>query len=158
MKSVADILELPVIEAEDGKELGIIIDVGLKTEAKEMAGLIINKKQQEYLIGPKQLYSLGIDYIILKEQNNFVPLKDKELLRAKQIIGTTVVTMEGDNLGIVKDILLTDEGELSGYELSDGLVQDILTGRNIIPVEQKIKYTDEKIIIEDRKVPMEELD
>ena len=149
MKSVHDILELPVIDAKGGKRIGVIIDVVLEPGVNQIAGVIVSDKEQEYLIAPQQLYSLGTDYIIIKEDEHFLEVNSEELLTAKEMIGTPVVTNSGDSLGVVKDILLTEVGQLNGYELSDGLIQDILTGREILAADEKISYGDQKIIIKD---------
>ena len=149
MGCVHDILELPVIDAKEGRELGRVIDVVLKAGADHIGGIILKSKDDQYLVAPTQLYSLGTDYVIIKEKSNLLQVDSNDLLTAQDLIGTQVVTSQGDSLGVVKDILLTAEGKLSGYELSDGLVQDILTGREVLAADKKITYGNQKIIIED---------
>ena len=149
MKCVHDILELPVIDAEEGRELGVIIDVVLEAGADHITGIILKSKDDQYLVAPQQLYSLGVDYIIIKEKDNLLQVSSDELLTAQDLIGTQVVTNKGESLGVVKDVLLAEDGKLQGYELSDGLVQDILTGREVLAPDQKITYGNQKMIIED---------
>lgn len=149
MESVHDILELPVIDAQEGRELGVVIDVVLKVGADYIAGIILKSKDNQYLVAPTQLYSLGTDYVIIKEKGNLLEVNSDDLLTAQDLIGTQVVTNKGNSLGVVKDVLLSEDGKLNGYELSDGLVQDILTGREVLAADKKITYGNQKIIIED---------
>lgn len=147
MRCVHDIIDLPVIDAQEGKEVGIIIDVVIESGINQIAGVVLKSNQQEYLVPLEQLYSLGADYIIIKELYQLLAIDSQDLLTGQKLIGTPVVTSDGDSLGVVKDILLTEKGELNGYELSDGLVQDILNGREILTADQKITYGDQKMII-----------
>ena len=114
MRCVHDIIDLPVIDAQEGKEVGIIIDVVIESGINQIAGVVLKSNQQEYLVPLEQLYSLGADYIIIKELYQLLAIDSQDLLTGQKLIGTPVVTSDGDSLGVVKDILLTEKGELNG--------------------------------------------
>ena len=158
MKFKDEIIDLTVIDAKEGKEIGVVVDILFKRGIQETAGLILKRDNQKYLAPPEQIYSLGRDYVVIKEKENLLEVNTEELLTAQDLFGIAVVTIEGTNLGIVKDVVLTEEGGISSYELSDGLVQDILTGRDLLAADQNISYSDQKMIVEESMTVVEESD
>lgn len=158
MKFKDEIIDLTVIDAKEGKEIGVVVDILFKRGIQETAGLILKRDNQKYLVPPEQIYSLGRDYVVIKEKENLLEVNTEELLTAQDLFGIAVVTIEGTNLGIVKDVVLTEEGGISSYELSDGLVQDILTGRDLLAADQNISYSDQKMIVEESITVVEESD
>ncbi|MGI5851687.1 MAG: PRC-barrel domain-containing protein [Caldicoprobacterales bacterium] len=49
------------------------------------------------------------------------------------MIGKTVMMADGQELGTISDVIFNPEnGEIMGYEISKGIIDDLLTGRNIL--------------------------
>ncbi|MFO7820230.1 MAG: PRC-barrel domain-containing protein [Halanaerobacter sp.] len=158
MKFKDEIIDLTVIDAKEGKEIGVVVDILFKRGIQETAGLILKKDDQRYLAAPEEICSLGRDYVVIREEESLLEVNTEELLTAQDLFGIAVVTIEGTSLGIVKDVVLTEEGGVSSYELSDGLVQDILTGRDLLTADQNISYNDQKMIVEETITAVEESD
>lgn len=51
------------------------------------------------------------------------------------LVGKRLVTREGDDLGIIADLVFDpDSGAVLGYELSGGFIRDVTEGKGFIPV------------------------
>jgi len=48
--------------------------------------------------------------------------------------GTEIVTQEGEKIGEVRDVFISERGRVGGYEVSKGIVSD-LRGRKFLPIE-----------------------
>ena len=156
MKYIQNLLELRVIDARKGQKLGIVSDLLFKEKSNQLAGIVVNNNKRNYLVPYNKLYSLGQDYVVIKNAKNLVEVDFEGFTASQELIGKKVVTNRGESLGVINDILLTESGHLEGYELSDGLVEDILKGRNILTADKQITYGQDKLIIKDPKSLMEE--
>ncbi|TDX46787.1 PRC-barrel domain-containing protein [Orenia marismortui] len=152
MKKGQSLIGLGVIDLENGEEIGEVVDVLFDHQGRKIEGFRIkrNKAKEDYYIAYEELYSLGEDIIMIKDRNSISYLEEgyQSLLTEGEVIGNRVVSNQGDELGIVQDIVLNNNGELIAYELSDGLVQDILEGREMLAVDDTINYGKDAIIID----------
>ncbi len=152
MRFGRQVLGLPVVDLNKGEEIGEVVDVIFNPELVELSGVIIESKQERYFIPYQGIYSLGEDAVTIEKKEvitNFEfgqeSLVDQE---RGEIMDSKVITSTGEDLGMVKDIVWDDEGRLIGYQLTDGLVQDILEGREILVLDDNITYGKDAIIVQ----------
>ena len=64
------------------------------------------------------------------------------------ICGRRVYTNTGIELGVVEDILFDQAtGRLEGIEVSDGILEDIIQGRNILPLFGRVEFAEDNIMV-----------
>lgn len=149
-----EIIDLPVINLETGKEIGKIKDVVFDPEKRIITGLIIEEKswlQGDHMVPYERLHGIGEDAVTIEDDSVLTELDGtKECLDEvnSNVIGTRVVTNDGKELGSIEDIILDPaNGKLDSYEISDGLVQDIMEGRGVLNVSNNLKHGEDVVIV-----------
>lgn len=156
MQRYSEVIGLPVISIENGKKVGSIGDVIFSPLTKEIIGFSLEKRGCEIGIRGvllKDVVSLGNDALIIKDFTCIAKLKkNKPLANNKkpgEVRGLKIYTRTGEDLGVVKDVLFDYKtGVIEGFEISDGLLQDIVKGRNILPLFGKVEFSDESILVD----------
>ncbi|OCL26827.1 hypothetical protein U472_04850 [Orenia metallireducens] len=152
MKRGQDLIGLAVMDLEIGEEIGEVTDVFFDHQSQSILGLKIKKKKGrgEDFIPYEKLYSLGEDMIVIEDKTCIGKCQEEyqSLIDEGEVIGHKVISDQGEELGMVEDILLDDKGKLIAYELSEGLIQDILKGRETLTIDNTVSYGKDAIIIE----------
>lgn len=163
MIKVRDILGLPVISDDGSKSLGILKDIIINIHKKQIIAFISEKtgllKDRTYF-GIEDIRSVGSGAIIVSNvkasnidrkvekncgQNLNENKKYTDIEKRKEEI--KVYSKNGDDLGLVKDVFFNlDTGYIEAFELSDGLIQDIIDGRKIIPLIGRYEFGEENIV------------
>ncbi|MDD4494185.1 MAG: PRC-barrel domain-containing protein, partial [Eubacteriales bacterium] len=117
------------------------------------------------LIEPKSGYSLTRrfvrkenvikfegDTITVDTEESITSIRKKEFesryIGSDAIRGCKVFSRSGQELGFVEDYLFDpSSGLIEGVELSDGIVQDVLKGRNTLPFVGNVEFAEESIIV-----------
>ena len=156
MEKYSEIVGLPVICIENGKKLGNIKDLIFCPKTKEVKAFLLETKGyriSKMIILMKDILNLGKDAIIVNEAACLKSLKEVEksdaLKGRGEIKGLRIYSRSGEDLGIVKDILFDNHtGIIEGVEISDGLFQDLMQGRNVLPLFGKVEFGDENILVD----------
>ncbi|MCR4435406.1 MAG: PRC-barrel domain-containing protein [Clostridiales bacterium] len=150
MEKYSEVVGLPVICAETGKTAGTVKDVVFCPKSKEVKAFLLERKGFEIknkAILLEDVLSLGRDALVVSDFKKAVYL-DK-IGEKGEVIGLKVYSRSGDDLGVVKDILFDYRtGTIEGVELSDGLLQDIVQGRKILPLFGKVEFSEENILVD----------
>ncbi|ADL11955.1 PRC-barrel domain-containing protein [Acetohalobium arabaticum] len=149
-----EVIDLPVVNLETGKEIGDVKDVVFDPDTERIVGLIVEGGgffKGDRMIPYDQLYSMGDDAVTIKDESALSDLDDtKDYLidNPGDVIGSKVVTDDGKELGIIEDIILNpDDGNRDSYEITDGLVHDILDGRGVLSVSNELKYGEDVVVV-----------
>lgn len=156
MNRYREVIGLPVICVDNGKKLGIISDVIFCPKRKEVKGFELERKGCEIrrkVILLRDVLSVGKDAVVVNDCSCISRMskrgKNEELKDNGEVNGLRIFSRDGDDLGVVKDILFDcNTGSIEGLEISDGLIQDIVQGRNIIPLFGKVEFCDESILVD----------
>jgi Uncharacterized protein conserved in bacteria len=156
LKMYSHVLGLPVISASNGLKIGNLKDVLFSRENKGVIAFVMEKggghgKGDVVLL--HDVLSLGNDALIINNLDcllNYRKFKKSFEMREKiDLRGLKIYTRKGEDIGIVQDILFDYKtGKVEGVQVSDGLIQDILRGRNILPFIGKIEISNSNILIE----------
>lgn len=165
MQRYSEVVGLPVICADDGKKLGIIKDVIFCPRTKSIEAFLMERKGCETgkkVVLLKDVLNLGRDAMIVNDCSCIRILKKAEYSNKfkdhGQITGLRVYSRAGEDFGVVKDVLFDHKtGAIEGVEVSDGLLQDIFRGRNILPLFGKVEFSSENILV-DREAVEEMMD
>jgi uncharacterized protein YrrD len=155
VEKYSGVVGLPVICVENGKRIGIVKDIIFCPTEKRVIGFLLEHRGCE--IGEKVILtsdaiSLGTDALVvgdctcIKQKRK---IEKQGILKEKgKIIGLKIYSKSGEDLGIVKDVLFDfRSGLVEGVELSDGLLFDLVQGRNILPLFGKVEFGEENILV-----------
>lgn len=156
MEKYSEVVGLPVICMDTGKKTGIVKDMIFCPKNKEIKGFVMERKGCEIyrrVVFLKDVLNVGRDALIISTQDCVKKIRRRENieeLRGKgEIRGLKVYSKWGNDLGVVKDIIFDCKtGIVEGVEVSDGLLQDIIEGRNVLPLFGKVEFSEENIIVE----------
>lgn len=160
MEKYSEVVGLPVICAVDGKKVGVVKDMFFCPKERSVIAFLLDRKGWEVrkkLILAKDVLKLGTDALIIndaKAVKEFGNVKHHPEFRSKgDLLGLKIYTKKGEDLGVVKDVLFDfEKGTLDGVEVSDGLLHDIVEGRNVLPLFGKVEFGEENILVDSEAV------
>lgn len=143
MRSVCNLLGLPVMDVVTGKRVGTVKDV-LITGAWRLRGIVLEYKSwfnSARYVEWKSLVSIGEDAVMINSAasvQSFKSFPDTSLLGwgSAKLKGLPLVSVEGIQMGRLEDVYFSEkmEDSIVGLELSDGMLTDLQEGRRRIPV------------------------
>lgn len=160
MERYSEVLGLPVISMDGGKKMGIVEDIIFNPDSREVKALLLRKKGYEICkkaVLVKDVLKIGRDAVIIRENSSVCKVNQnavkEEIKDQGEVKGLRIYTGNGEDLGVVKDVLFDYRtGVMEGLELSDGLLQDLLTGRVILPLFGKVEFGKENIVVDKEAV------
>lgn len=156
-----ELMGLPVINRLTGQEIGMAEDLYLKLKEKKVTGLSVrsgNWLTSCQVVPLENVYQVGTDAVLINPMEEDNPPQEKELpypsedntCGVKELKGLPVISTGGNDLGTVEDVLLNlPEGKILGWELSDGLVQDLVDGRKFLPGGSVLLYGPDRFIVQE---------
>ena len=156
MLRYSEVKGLPVISSSDGKKIGIIEDMIFCPSRKEAKAFLLGRQGygfQKRVVMLSEVESIGRDAVMVNTRSSGILFKkaveDGELQDEGDIAGLRIYSRSGEDLGEVKDILFDYKtGMVEGVEVSDGLFQDIIQGRKILPLFGKVEFGEESLIVD----------
>lgn len=143
MKSVCNLVGLPVLDVVTGRRVGTVKDV-LVTGAWRLRGIVLEYKSwfnSARYVEWGSLISIGEDAVIINSAASVRPFKsfpETSLLNwgKTKLKGLPLVSVEGIQMGRLEDVYFSEkmEDSIVSLELSDGLLTDLQEGRRKIPV------------------------
>jgi len=157
LRKVSDLINLPVINLASGSQIAKVNDIVLNADDDVLQGFLCENK----LLSLKNIKNLGKDAIMVEgdELNSLlesvkIPV-NPPLFLPEYILATPIVTEQGECIGTVGDILIEENtGKIMGYEVSDGLLKDLVKGRSIITVPQIITYGEDAVVVREEQREM----
>ncbi|WP_110514507.1 PRC-barrel domain-containing protein [Herpetosiphon llansteffanensis] len=154
MYTVNSLFGKPVIAQATGERIASVQDVVLDQPPTRVVALLIDiggLLSSARVIRWEQVISLG-DVALVSGDPLYTTIKeDPELAalikQAHQITGTTIITVDGTQIGTVADLSIDERGTILGYQIKQGFFQD-LRGRSLLPVEQVRSFGNDAIIVE----------
>ena len=160
MERYSEVIGLPVICIRDGKKIGVIKDVIFCPKLQEVKGFLLERRGcqiSKRVVLLKDVIDLGTDALVIDDHTclkEFRKLKStSELKDSGNVSGLRVYSRAGRDIGIVKDVLFDHKtGMIEGVEVSDGLIQDLVQGRNIVPLLGRVEFSEENILVDKEAV------
>jgi len=160
LRKYSEVLGLPVISARDGFKIGTVKDVIFNNEKKCVLAFLMDKgiyAVKGNVILLNSILSLGNDALIIDDPLNLIEYRHfKKLYNLNErtnLRGLRIFTQTGEDLGIVQDVLFDYKtGKIEGVQVSDGLLQDIIMGRNILPFFGRVEIGTGNILVESEAV------
>ncbi|SCG83258.1 PRC-barrel domain protein [Proteiniborus sp. DW1] len=155
MRKESELIGLPVISKETGKKVASIREIIYSKKKFKVVAFLINEGnifRDAKIIRFINIDSIGKDALIIENENlveksSHFPEIDN-LINEKKIIEEEILTEGGESLGHVKDIIIdVESGRIVGFILTDGLIQDLKEGRNVLPYTTETIFGENSIII-----------
>lgn len=159
MRFSRELTGLPVIHAKTGRELGRVREWLLDRCGEKVAGFAA--EGSGWLPGRKvfsfqDIASLGKDAVLVNRDGQ--PATEPPLLDGHatcRVLGKRVLDGRGSELGVVEDVLFDERtGHVSGWRLSSGLVEDILSGRPVVEAQALLTIGEDVVIVQDEPLPL----
>jgi len=164
----SEVLNLPVICADSGKKAGVVKDILFDLENREVKALLLEHTglmPGKRLVLVKDLLSLGNDAAIISDAGYVANLSRKGFKAAfggrgdlfggekGSLLDRRVYSKAGEELGIVKDVIFDiRSGKIEAFEISDGVLQDIIRGRRVLPLFGRVELGEEVAVVEKEAV------
>jgi uncharacterized protein YrrD len=141
MRFGKDLDNKPIISVSDGKILGRTKDLYVNQDLTHLAGLYVGSegviRRTDKIISTENINLFGIDVILVKSPDvisttKAVPESDK-WHRLSDLQGKEARTPGGTKLATIDDVLLDEQGAISGFSLSRVFVSGPLADRPFIP-------------------------
>jgi uncharacterized protein YrrD len=147
------VIGLPVFDLSAGQELGLIRDILLDKDLT-FQGLLLETKglfRRGRYIPSTFIHAIGEDCVTITDQARIAPLPEpNELIgiASSALKGKSIVTEDGRFLGLIEDVYLQDEiGKIAGYEVSDGLLSDLMDGRKMVRHKDGVTIGEDAVVI-----------
>lgn len=147
-----EFLGLPLLETVTGRRLGEVEDLVFNPEKHIISGFLIDKGNWFRLAKqiPRPLIRQVEMDLIKVENPEAVELSHGDCL-VSALNGRTVKTIHGKVLGKVQDAVVDEQCKfVTGFEISDGLISDLVTGRAIIQRSSVISESEHALVVEDK--------
>ncbi len=155
LRTFSTVEGLPVISLSTAKECGHVLD--LLYENGSVTGFIIDPKgwfQKHLFLPVSYVASIGSDGVMIEDTNMLKPYsaKEKEAFPLKngkrRLQGIALLTAEGEKLGLLEDVYFLEEmGTIVGYEVTEGLVADLVEGRRVVKCNSKLTIAGGRAIL-----------
>lgn len=136
------ILSLPVVTEKDKKPIGEVKDIIYDPEKNQIVGYLVDiggwlREGKGFL--HNDLLKREEDCLVIKDESIIKKISKMDNVREvinKDIRGLRVELEDGRFIGVIQDLVVDDlTGKITGYEISDGFIQDLLDGRSTISNE-----------------------
>ncbi len=152
MRKGREIIGLPVVSLATGKELGLVEDLLWDHQGRRITHLVISEKgisKGPRLVSFHDILGIGDDAVTVAGDSLPQGVQDPEVdTRTSRLAGLPVLTAGGNNVGTIEDIVFASgDGTLLGYEISSGLVGDLVSGRDVLTPDTVITWGEEAVIV-----------
>lgn len=154
LRTFSAVSHLPVFSVETGEKLGVFADLYINKHG-QVTGFLLDKKsffQRDLFLPLESIYRIGQDSIFVYTDkfaekptaSDVYPLKQGK----RRFYGKPLLTLEGEKLGIVEDVYFQEElGTVIGYELTEGLLADLIEGRKVVKTNAPLTVGEEVLVI-----------
>jgi uncharacterized protein YrrD len=146
MRLGKDLIGKSIISVMDGRLLGTVKDVYLNDELYWLTGIHVGHegllKRKSLIISRDDVVVFGIDAVLVKNSDVIVDGSDlpaaDEWLRLSKLKGRDVDTPGGTKVGTIGDVILGEEGHVTGFLLAKVFVEGPIAQKGTLPREALI--------------------
>lgn len=131
MRFGRDLYKKPLISITDGRQIGQVKDLYLDEALRTLTGVHVGSegliRRKNLIIPREQIVVFGIDAVLVK--NADVIVDDEQFTQAEQwtllnkLRGKEMDTPGGTKVGTIGDIIIGEEGDITGFTLSKVFVE-----------------------------------
>lgn len=142
---------LPVFDEKTARVVGRV-ERAVVGEDFKLVWVVVEKAEGGRGVIKKNDFLLGLDALTIRGVRCIKPyLGGEESPIYRRKLGDPIFDHRGKELGVISDfILATDSAEVQGVEISSGAIQDMLSGREEIALDQ-IEWRNRRGAVASRK-------
>lgn len=160
MHRYSEVVGLPVVCADSGKNAGYVKDIVSNPGQREVMAFLLEHKGmylKKKVVPLKNVLNLGRDAVIVDNATCVACMGRSEYLEmfANEggIMGLHIFSRAGDELGVIKDAIFDwKTGRIECVEISDGILQDIVQGRKLLPLVGRVEFSKENLLVDGEAV------
>lgn len=153
MQKMRDLLGLPILEIETGIQIGEVREVILDIGMASVIGIMVSGSSrftdnQGFFF--HDLFSLGRDAVTVRNSHQAIAeiVSSEATCSLKELLNKQIFTEAGLNLGVLVDVFFeASTGEIKAYQVSDGIITDLIHGRRLMPLPQVQVVGGDKLIV-----------
>lgn len=147
---------LPVIHKENGKTIGRVEDVLFHAPNGKLIGFVLvgGSWWSGYPIYPvEEVLSIGTSAIMADNASAVLTTtRQKKMAELKEnaikAVGYRVLDADGDDLGVIDDVFFDPrEGKVIGYQLSRGVIHDVIYGKEYLAFTPRLHWGEDVAIL-----------
>lgn len=151
-----DLIGRPVIELDSGRYLGEAREIIVDLDSGRVVGIVVQRGRwfhSTWFLPFESVSSCGDGAITVEDDQMLMPHSEFARRRGSshhQLVGKRVLSDRGRDIGTLDDIFF-DPGSsaVTGYQISGGVIQDLLDGKRSIPAVPLVFGHDAVIITDD---------
>jgi uncharacterized protein YrrD len=145
-----EIIGLPVFHSATGKRLGDVKDLVLDAHGRWVRGLVLDWGgwfHQPRVLPVEMIQDIGPDAIVSYEEPQ-AEIPGDTISERRNLQGKRVLSQSGQDLGTLDDVFFEVGGSITGFRLSSGFVDDLISGKQELPVSGARTVGQDSIIVE----------
>lgn len=160
MYKLRNLIGLPVLELDTGTKIGEVQEVVVDLARAAVLGIVTNQTSwfsdgQGILF--QNLFCIGRDAVMVRSRDALLALTAMpgidQACRLHDVVDKQIFTECGVNLGLLADIAFDPgTGEITAYEVSNGVFTDLVYGRSMMPLPQAQVVGEDKLIVPESMV------
>ncbi len=152
MRKGKDIVGKNVVALEGGERISSVQDLIFDHEADKLLALLVDEGgwfRTAKIVPIQAVSSFGEDAVVIGSAGDVVdatsvPRVAEILQQDKSLVGTTLMTTDGKNLGKLADLYFDEQsGRVLGYDVTGGLFADVSSGRSFVPAQGDMTIGDD---------------
>lgn len=140
MRLGKDLLNKPIISITDGRNLGNVKDIYLNNNLTKITGVFTGQegmiRRKSFLISRVDVVVFGIDAMLVKNAEVIVEEADlavaADWIRLSKLRGRDVDTPNGTKVATIGDVVIGEEGDLTGFALAKVFVEGPIAEKGVI--------------------------
>lgn len=149
-----DIIGMPVLSIQEGKELGKIVQIAVKPEDGKVIGFLVeNEKTGTAVLPVEHTVEYGNDMVMASSATKLRSLGD--LAKSEgltdyegNVIGLKIITEEGAYIGNVGTFYFDDvNGIITHYTTSEGPYSDFMEGKGLLPAPGVTAVSSDALVV-----------
>jgi uncharacterized protein YrrD len=165
LRKSQEVIGLSIIHLQTGKKIGTVCDL-LFDRSQQLRGVLIESgswlKKRKY-IPADGITSIGKDAVIVDNEEAVLPMDSLAeqwtgvCSGNKKLKGRPILLSNGMEIGMIENVYFMEEmGTLIGYEISEGLINDLRYGRKILKSSQPLIWGEDVLIAPADQVHVED--
>lgn len=151
-----EILNRPIVTVSNGEKVASVLDVVFDPQGNQVLALLTEAAglfRAAEAVPFERIRSIGENAVMIASPDDIVSSRDHSELAAAlksktSLIGLTLLTTEGENLGRIADVYFDQNtGAVVGYEATGGLFADLSNGRSFVPAPREVQIGADAAIV-----------
>ncbi|GAA5512561.1 hypothetical protein Dcar01_01277 [Deinococcus carri] len=145
-----------IVAIDTGERVDSVRDLVFDHQANQVLGLLVDEGgwfRAARVVPFEAVRAFGEDAIMVDSAASVTTTREDgrlaEVLDSKvSLIGMTLLTTEGENLGKIADVFFDEHtGRVEGYEATGGVFSDLSSGRTYVPAPESVQIGEDAAIV-----------